>query len=361
VLLGDLLVVVEEGRVRTGQPRVQLRGVVDGEPAEAERAELGRHREVGHDDGLAVQCRLDQREPETLPRRRQHDRVAGRVGGRHVHAVGEPAAHRHPRALQQPVQLVGVAVLRGPGEPEGGPQRLRDPEAEVDVLARDRPRRLQDQQLGTHFERGAGGASCLRAGFLGEAVVDRGGRDPAARGELGPRELVDRDVPPLGVVRWPCGDVGVSLAFPRQVVVAQHGGTSAQVLRHRFACRDVHRQRADVVGDHDVGVVQRGVQRVPRRWARCVEGEAGDRHVRIAVARDGPHPHAEALQRGGPLGRRDRYAVGHTQAVGDDCRPFPEQVRHHLIVSVLGHNHVYLRLRARARGGSQARGSLPIR
>ena len=107
-------------------------------------------------------------------------------------------------------------------------------EPRVDVLARDRPGRLQHQRAAVgHPQRRTDLRPPPRDRSLVEAVVDGGGDDPPPLRERTAGRLVDGHVPPLRVVWRPRREPGVLLALPGQVVVAQHGGATGQVLPPR--------------------------------------------------------------------------------------------------------------------------------
>ena len=290
---GHRLVVVGQRRVGVGEVGPQRPGVVGVEPTEAEPRELLRHRERADRDRAAVQRGLDQRQPEALPRGRHRDDVARGVGAGHPHAERQPSPVGYAAVGQERVELGLVAVFGRAGEPVGAADGGGEGEPHVDALARDGPRRLQDQRPLGDLETASYRRPAPRAGAFGEAVVDRGGGDAAADGERAAGEVVDRHVPPGGVVGRPAHEVGVAGALPRQVVVAQHRGTAAQVVRHRLADRPVHRQRADVVGDDEVGVTERPVELPPRRRAPGLQRQTADQHVGSAATGDGAHPHAQ--------------------------------------------------------------------
>ena len=201
-------------RVGVGEVGPQRIGVVGVEPAEAEPGELLRHRERADRDRPAVQRGLDERQPEPLPRRRHRDDVARGVGAGHPHAERQPSPVGHAAAREERVELGLVAVLGRAGEPVGAADGGGEGEPHVDALARDGPRRLQDQRLVADLEPSPHRRAPPRAGAFGEAVVDRGGGDAAADGEGVAGELVDRDVPPGRVVGRPAREVGVRGGVP---------------------------------------------------------------------------------------------------------------------------------------------------
>ena len=204
----------------------------------------------------------------------------------------------------------------------------------MDVLASDGPGGLQHQRAtGGHAQLGADLGPSPRAGPFVEPVVDGGGRDPPPLRERPAGLLVDRHVPPLRVVGRPPREPGVLLALPRQVVVAQHGGPPRQVLRHRLPDARVHRQRADVVDDHEVDVVERIGELGARRRPDRVDGEALDEHVGPAGTGHRRHLQAESAQGGRPLCGRHRDAVGHAEPVGQDRRASTDQVHHVRIIA----------------------------
>ena len=121
-------------------------------------------------------------------------------------------------------ELVLVPVLGRPGQPVGAAARPGQGEPGGDALARDGPGRLQDQRLVADPHPAAHRHPLLRAGALGEAVVDGGGGDPPALLQLAAGQLVDRDVPPGRVGARPAVQGRVLRTFPGQVVVAQTAG-----------------------------------------------------------------------------------------------------------------------------------------
>ena len=149
-----------------------------------------------------------------------------------------------------------------------------------------------------------------RAGPFVEPVVDGGGRDPPPLRERPAGLLVDRHVPPTRVVGRPRRELGVLLALPRQVVVAQHGGPPGQVLRHGLPDGGVHRERADVVDDHEVGVAERVV-------------ELGARRRPDRVDRRGPRPARRPARRRPRSSRACPVGAGRSPTV----RPSPRRRR----------------------------------
>ena len=132
--------------IGVGEERAQRAGVAGVEPAEAERRQLARHREGADGDRTAVQRRLDQRQPEALPRRRHRHRVARRVRPGHLHTERQPPPVGHAPVVEQRGELRLVAVLGRAGEPVGAADGGGEREPEVDALARDGAGRLEDER-----------------------------------------------------------------------------------------------------------------------------------------------------------------------------------------------------------------------
>jgi len=102
---GQRLVVVEQVGVGVGEPASQRPGIARGEPAEAERSELARHREVTDGDGAAVQRRLDER---PCPWRRAQVRAA-------LDVHGGPLVLQPTRAIARKNVHVGLALAAALG------------------------------------------------------------------------------------------------------------------------------------------------------------------------------------------------------------------------------------------------------
>jgi hypothetical protein len=140
----------------------------------------------------------------------------------------------------------------------------------------------------------------------------------AALAQLGLRELVDADVSPAVVGRKRLGPVGKALALPWHVVMAQQRAAAAQRVGHCSSGARVERQRANVLGDDEIGVAEHRAQLVDRRRVDVVGrvvGETRVNHVGEAVPGDGQHVVVEAPECADPLRRLDGHAVGVTQAI----------------------------------------------
>ena len=140
------VVVVERARRGGGSPRSRSVGVGGVEPSEAERPQLVGHGVRAHGDGTPVDGGLDRRVAEALPRRRERDRVAGRVGVGHGprRRSVEHAAPARPRGA---AQRVLVAVLGRTDEPVGGAEGLGQRHGGGHVLALDGAHRVEQQSL----------------------------------------------------------------------------------------------------------------------------------------------------------------------------------------------------------------------
>ena len=146
--------------------------------------------------GAAVRDRLDDRVAESLPRRGEHDEIAGRV--RVGRGRRPPERHRERRPLDDAVEHGRVAVLgrarrsRGAAGVSGASavQLLREPERAGNVLALDRARRLEQHEVVVdEAELLAGRGAVAGRRVEVEVVVDRRPRrrSPrrAARGGCG--------------------------------------------------------------------------------------------------------------------------------------------------------------------------------
>ena len=228
---------------RSGSGSASQRAAAPGsagvEPAEAERRELARHREVADRDRAAVQRRLDQRQAEALPRRRQDDDVARGVGGGHRDAGRQPRRTGYAGRLR-PERSSSAANPSSAGPvSQNVPPSAAASASPTSTFLRAMAR-VGCSTSGRSAVTPSAGADLRpppRAGPLVEPVVDGGGGDPAPLRERPAGLLVDRHVPPRRVVGRPRREIGVLLALPRQVVVAQHGGPPAQVVRHRLPDR----------------------------------------------------------------------------------------------------------------------------
>jgi len=110
-----------------------------------------------------------------------------------------------------------------------------------------------------HADGGAHPRTITLRGIEVEVVRHDDGVDPAIR-ELGRGERVDRHVPPRRVGGRPV-PVPVLRALPREVVVMQDGGAALDGGRDRVGGGRVERERADVLHDHEVGGLERSLER----------------------------------------------------------------------------------------------------
>ena len=117
-------------------------------------------------------------------------------------------------------------------------------------------------------------------------------------------------------------------ALPRKIVVAEADPPAVLARDSGDGARrfEIERQRAEVVDDHQIGALERGVER-PRIDAGFgrIDGEAGDDDVvaiRVALdrARDPSGLETELVQRPRPLARFDRYSVVATEPERDGDR-----------------------------------------
>src|SRR5205823_3795533 len=123
-----------------------------------------------------------------------------------------------------------------------------------------------------------------------------------------PRAVVRRDVPQLGEPR----------PLPGEVMVMEHGGAAGQRIAHGLGRSEVQRQRADVLGDNEVGVTEGRAYLGGLRWREVVDGEAVDEAVDGALTRHRDDVEAELAERRRPLGGLNRDAVAAAEAVGDE-------------------------------------------
>ena len=228
------VVVVEAARPGGGSPRPGGRGRA-GSNHRKPRARSSSATGYGPDgDRAPVDGRLDRRVAEALPRRRERDRVAGRVGVRHrpgrrlvEHAApgpGEDAAQRRPRSRPRPDR----AASRWRRAPRPAPRRRARPfvRSRAPGGARAARRRL-------HAERGSG-----------RVAIARRARRRRSRCRWSwpgcPGRRISSSVRRLIVTWRQAGSTGGSSvtwahcgALPRRVVVVQHRRPAPEARGHR--------------------------------------------------------------------------------------------------------------------------------
>ena len=163
-------------------------------------------------------------------------------------------------ARHQAVELGGEPVLGRPGEPERAAERGGQREAGVDVLARDGPGRLQHQRAAGRA-RPAPARTCARRHGQGRSS------NPwwTVVAAIPRRSASARRACSLIVTCRHCGSSGGHAVSPAYCS-RSHGrswwrstaGRPARYSATASPTRGVHRQRADVVDDHEVDVVERG-------------------------------------------------------------------------------------------------------
>ena len=294
---GQRLVVVEQGGVGVGEPAPQRPGIGRGEPAEARtpraRAPPGsRRRRWG--GGATPTRRAAGRSPPTTTAGRRRRRRRRRRPSRP--RAGTPRRTGTSAARHQAVELGGEPVLGRPGEPERAAERGGQREPHVDVLARDGPGRLQHQRAGRR-PRPAPRAPA-----------------PAATGRAARRTRGRRWWP-----RSPAAAASARRACSLIVTCRQRGSSGGHDVNPAYCSRSqgrswwrstagrparysatasptarVHRQRADVVDHHEIGVAERGGEPGRRRGPERVDREPLDEHVGPPGTRHGRHVHARA-------------------------------------------------------------------
>src|SRR5205814_6080766 len=81
---------------------------------------------------------------------------------------------------------------------------------------------------------------------------------------------------------------------------------------------EIQRERADVLGDYEVGVVECSAERFGVRSVVGVDRQAIDADVHWSLAGDRLDVEAEVDECGRPLGRLDGYAVASAEAEGNE-------------------------------------------
>ena len=226
-----------------------------------------------------VRCGLDRRVAEALPRRREHDRVAGGIGVGDATGVPRrmPASHRTAGRPQQPFELGSVAVLGRAEQPVGGAEGRRERESSGDVLAR-QWRGSAGGGAGSSRRR-RGRRACRRGRPAGDGIEDvvHGRRPDAVLARAPVGELVDarRGATPG---RRAAADVGELRTLPG---AGRGGGGSrapAAAAPRPPARRRVEGERADVLDDDEVGPA-RPVSSSPVSGGSVVSMASPGRHV----------------------------------------------------------------------------------
>ena len=231
-------------------------------------------------------------------------------------------------AGQHRVQLGLVAVLGRSGQPVGAAHRPGEPEPDGDALARDRPGRLQHQRLVADPHPAPYRGPLLRAGALGEAVVDVVAAMPAALPQLAAGQLVDRHVPPGRVGR------AASCAARRTAGAPRAGRGGAAPPGGRAGSRPAPRPRPGSSAASRRCRPPRGRRRRGPRPGRRGPAAAASPGPGCAPARRGGRrrppcaPGSRADAAPAPTVRGHRHPVGHSEPVGDDRDLPSEQVRH---------------------------------